>query len=472
MSNTSIHKVWPTPFRKIGPRLLQKLDDDEFSLLCQLVYRRTIRHNSTSDHAHKLVRRMVRKRNRLISSPYVRDHRPRMLLFKYKSNEILDSLYPARRMQWLKPAKRRKTERIGLDNFSFVDSPNRTMHTLYQIARAECQARDGYLDFHDTRILDIGPYVVLGIMSRAMAPFLLGGSMDIAVKKVIEAVDLRSFMGIRPFKSLEDDKNVWAFRIRQRHPGKLTAEPERAIGFSLVADQLVDTVDDWLAALPRPLRLTQDARGQLNKLVTEMLDNAERHGGVGDELGDWYVAGFMARRGADGEGDGDRHWYDCHIAFVNLGHTIADTIQTTTHPIIRRDLDRYLSKHRARQGPSGALLASLYAMQDGVSSIPDLAAGMGMMEMVQLCNELGGTEDPEHQPAITIISGRSCIRFAGPYKTFLPFTSGLKGRRQPFNRQGEFELPPDNDYVFDLDYGFPGTIVAARFSLDHEAMYQ
>ena len=471
MRRTSLNDIWPRSFRKLTQEVVQLLSDEEFYSLCRRVYQRACQHQSNDRHARKLVRRLIRRRKGLTISSESLDLHPAMLLAKYKDNSVLDSLYPDRRKKWTNPVRRKGTVNFDLEIFSFVDAPNATMRQLQAIALAECTARFGRLDFIDSRILDIGPYLVWGLMCEGMAPFLLGGKMDVSVQKVVEAVGIRKFMSMKAFKGLRSYKDVWAFPLRQRNPGTPTATPAMAIGFSRVADQLVDTVDEWLGALPVSLELTMAARGQLNRIATEMLENAERHGRPRDEVGDWYVAGFMARREADDRGGVLNVWYDCHVAIVNIGSTIAESIlnSTETEEKIRNDLDAYIAQHHSRARRSRELLATLYAMQDGVSSLPQGRGGMGMMEMVTLANELGHTEDPEHQPAVTIISGRSCIRFAGPYKKYVGKSSDSK-RVQPFNTEKSFESPPDGDYVFDLDFGFPGTIVALRFSLDYEAL--
>ena len=223
----------------------------------------------------------------------------------------------------------------------------------------------------------------------------------------------------------------------------------------------------WLGALPVPMELTLEACGQLNKMATEMLDNAERHGGHATAIGDWYVAGFMARR--NDNSNTQSSWYECHIAIVNLGTTIAESISRSSEPQMLSDLRTYTAKHTGRRRQSTDALTTVYAMQDGVSSLPQGKGGMGMMEMVELVNALGTTSHQAHQPAITIISGRSCVRFAGPFKGFRSSMASVK-RIQPFNVEGSFEFPPHPHYVFDLDYEFPGTIIAVRFSLDYQAM--
>ena len=462
------NNIWPLPFRRLeSKKLLHNISDEEFYTLCRLVYRRACRHQSNDRQARKLVRRLIRRRKRSTETGPRPTLHVGMLLAKYKKNSILENLYPDRSGKWLSPIHRKNTVHFDLNNFSFVDAPNDTMLQLQAIASAECTARDGSLDFGDSQILDIGPYVVWGLMSQGMAPFLLGGKMDIPVQKVIEAVGLRKFMKMAKFKGLRDYTDVWAFPLKQRNPGTPTATPAKAISFSMVADQLVDAVNEWLCALPVSLELTPKACAQLNKITTEILDNAERHGGLANQTGDWYVAGFMARRHADR----GKILYTCHIAIVNLGTTIAHNIRNLAEGTMRADLENYITRHRSRRGQSSDTLATLYAMQDGVSSLPKGRGGMGMMEMVTMVNALGRTEDLEHQPAITIISGRSCIRFAEPYKAYRDRTSEQK-RMQPFNPEGSFDSPPDQHYVCDLDVGFPGTIVALRFSLDYQALTQ
>ena len=471
MKYISLDDVWPLPFRRLSREVVQRLSNEDFYSLCKLIYRRTRRYQSNDRKAHELVRRLILRRKGMKVFPELRVHNPDMFFAKYKENIILKSLYSDREKRWINPVNRKMIVHFDLKNFSFIDSPNNTMNRLRDIAVAECEARVGRLDFGDSLILDIGPYVVWGLMSNGMAPFLSGGKMGIPVQKVIEAVGLRKFMRMDEFKGLNSYRDIWAFPLRQRNPGIPTATPAKAIGFSKVADQLVDTVDEWLGALPVSMSLAMNARPQLNRIVTEILENAERHGRPGSEIGDWYVAGFMARREAD-DGNGENNeLYVCHIAIVNLGITIAESISKSPDERMRTDLNRYTGRHRSRAGQSPDVLATLYAMQDGVSSLPEGRGGMGMMEMVALANELGGTEDVKRQPAITIISGRSCIRFSGPYKGYRPSPPSQK-RIQPFNTEGSLDSAPDMSYVFDLDFGFPGTIVTLRFSLDYKALME
>ena len=469
MAYQSIWSIWPSSHSRLSERVVKSLSEEEFFLLCHLVYRRACRRGFPKRKARELVRRLFRRRYGIKPWPELVSFRPNLYFAKYKSNPVLNSLYPEREKIWRNPSARKVSDHIELRNFSFVNNPNETLAQLQKVALAEARARVAEIDFCDDRVLDVGPYMVLGLMSKDMCPFPFGGHMSIPVKKVVEAVELRSFMNIAKFEDLHDITDVYAFRLRHRHSaGTSTAAPHAAISFSKVADELVDTVNEWLGMLPVPFELSSDGREKINKITTEMLENAERHGLPGGDC-DWYACGFMARR--DASEDGREAWYDCHIAFVNIGDSIGDVISRCPLGQIRSDLEKYVGLH-AKVRQSREVLATLYAMQDGVSSLPQARGGRGMMEMVEMTNALGYTDHVAHRPAITVISGDSCIQFRGEYCSYVDTDGKALNRLQPFNKSGRFDDPPDTAYVYDLDYRFPGTIIALRFSLDHAMMEQ
>ena len=467
MGNVESKIFWPLPFQKLTSSLLRSISDEDFYVLCKLVYKRNKKFRTNDRKSRSLIRVLIRRKKGSRTFHDIKQD-PNLFFSKYKENAILDSFYSDRKKKWIHPARRKNKRHFTLEQFSFVDQPNKTLLLLQDIAISECTTLAARLDFADAKILDIGPYMVWGLMSKGMSPYLIGGKMAIPVQKVIEAVHLRKFMRMAEFKGLADNKDVWAFPLRERNPGPPTATPARAIGFSRVADQLVDAINEWLGALPKKLSLTQESRPRINKIVTEILENAERHAGT--ELGQWYVAGFMARCDSKDADDHSHEWYDCHIAFVNLGNTISEAICRSNTTSFYADLQSYLNKHHSPTGPSRDALATLYAMQDGISSLPEGAGGKGIMDMVELTNQLGHTEDIDHQPRISVISGNSCVQFSGPYKGCFVQNKESRKRVQTFNIQKQFDFPPDRHYVFDLDVKFPGTIVALRFSLDHKAL--
>lgn len=458
----TVWDVWPKSHRKLTQSTLRSLPESDFHVLCRLVRERALNSGLTAGKAHQLVRSLHRRRYGHREAAYSKERQRPMLLATFRTNLVLDSFFPDRKSKWIAPVHRTEEREFSLHPFSFVDDPKGSMAVLRNIAEAEAIVRTARADFEDNYVLDIAPYVVWGLMSRDMAPFMIGGTMPIPIKKVIEAVGLRRFMNMKKFPGLADQKDVWAFPLKQRYAaGTTTAEPKDSLAIGLTADELVDTVNHWLGALPFPLELTTDAMSKLSRIVTEMLDNAERHGRSGGD-GDWYLAGFMAKRD---------NRFECHLAFVNLGITISDAIRSTPHEQTRLDLDEYARRHSRliegsqRQGRD--TLATLYAMQDGVSSLPEAMGGQGMMDMVEFTNDLGYHAEDVRWPAITIVSGKSCLQFNGKYRDCRYADSEKRIRIQPFNPEGRLDHPPSRDHVYDLDDSFPGTVIAIRFSLDH-----
>ena len=68
-----------------------------------------------------------------------------------------------------------------------------------------------------------------------------------------------------PFEGLSDRTDVWAFKLREHTAGRSSAEPAKSVAFSIVADELVNTVNEWIGALPTPMTLTNDAMQHFNK---------------------------------------------------------------------------------------------------------------------------------------------------------------------------------------------------------------
>ena len=112
---------------------------------------------------------------------------------------------------------------------------------------------------------------------------------------------------------------------------------------------------------------------------------------------------------------------------------------------------------------------TLAALQDGVTCVPeadrDGRGGFGLMQMLDLTNRLGATDDKDQRPEITIISGPSCIQLKNPY--FQCTSAGRESARvQWCNSDNSAKMVPDESHVYDLKNGLPGTSISIRFTLD------
>lgn len=479
MDRYSFDGLWPISLGDINESIIADLSEQDFQKLVLAVRSRSRKRGVSERKSYDIVRRLLRVRNKH-RKHRLRGLRPKLLVYKYKNNpgSMLDGFVPNRSKRWITPSKRKLLRAFSLNNFSFVDAPRETMDALADIAKMECICGNANLNFDDNQLQDIAPYLVLGLLSQDMAPYIGGGRVAPKVIKVLDAVGFRDFLGMKRYSGKFDDHDLWSFPLRKRHAtGKSTTTPGDSISFQKVADELVDTLNLWLGALPTPRKLSNSSMGKVSNIATETLNNAERHSRAGGD-GDWYMAGFMARRPLESDDDlakldGLDAWYECHFAFLNLGRPIAEAVCTTPDATIKASLEKYISTHSrafSKLGISESALATVFAMQDGISSKPENKGGVGMMEVIEVTNALAYDKIDAKKPRVTVISGANCVMFFDEFRSYYRKSELGKGRKQFFNPERSLDKPPSKNHVFDLNVNFPGTIVAVRFALDPNTM--
>lgn len=452
---------WPISVGEVTASELRALGDEDFNLLLRRVRKREREANGEA-HANSIARKLQLKRRRNQRIPFSQE----VLLARHRDCAFLDALVPNRKARWLKIKQRRRGLTIACKNFSFIDNPLPTFQILKAIAEAECEAVNFRVDFLDTYVQDIGPYLVLGMMRERMAPVVAGGKVHKRVIKVLEAVRLREFLKMGPFGKVSM-KDVWPFPLTQRRRSgtstskHIALQPTRT---ELTADQIVQRVNYWLGELEPAQELTEHGAGKIKGMVGEILNNAERHSRIGGD-GEWITAGFMARRNV-GTNE-PKFLHICHLCFFNPGRPISETIRDA--PIeIKGQIDRYIAKHTGC-GLCDDALATVFALQDGISRVRqgdgNPTGGTGLMDVVEFANEVGISESADKDPKVVIISGSCLIKFDAPYRRGLSSESDER-RLQWFNAKNDVKEPPDPSHVMNLPLQFPGTLISARFVLD------
>lgn len=393
-----------------------------------------------------------------------------VLAFRRRASTIVDHLNPDRAKKWLGPldrAKKGATLEITLENLSFVDHPDTALDAIVALLRAEMGAREIRVHFDDDRCLDISPYLILGLLWGEMVPIFSGGRITNEMQKVIEAVRLRTALKMRRFPFLRPIEDVHAFPVHRRRPANSSRSPTRYLDPQTrekVQDNFVETLNDWLGQDGVDEELTPDGRANIKNIIGEVLDNAERHSVPVSMDGDWTFGGFMAVRT---EEDGTQR-YHCSIAFISIGASIADSLQTSSAAVAQA-VDAYVARHR--HITPIAVLRTVMAVQDGITRVAQSSdenrGGTGFQEVFDMVCELGATDKDGCDPKITIISGEACLKLHHPY------FQGVRAENDPyapreiwFNEANDSQLPPDASHAFALKRSFPGTIVTMSFYLD------
>lgn len=462
MSNSG-RNGWPKSHRKYTKSYLLSLDDQEYKTLKGMILHREIKYTKNTRRARDITRRLDKKRKGYVGPFYTR----RVLTAKFSPCLIMDSLVPDRSTLWRKASKRdKKTHVIDIRNFSFIDNAENTFNLLIEIIKASCQKINVKLNFLDDLVLDIGPYLVLGVMMERTGPFLSGGLVTGGVRKILEVVKLREFLGMRPFGRVGMG-DVWPLPLHQRRKSGTSSSKNIAFQpatFETTADRIVVAVNQWLGAKTPPESLTDFGAGRIKAMIGEILNNAERHGQIGGD-GEWIAAGFMVRRWINSAKGNRQEVHICHLGFFNPGRPIGNTILTGPADTTQQ-INRYIVHHRDA-GLSSQSLATVFALQDGVSRVEQRGGptgGTGMMDLMEFANEVGQGAPGELDTRVVILSGTTCVRCENAYKR----GQKAKDNRRTlwFNSPNLPELPPDNNYVKDLPVYFPGTLISLRFILD------
>lgn len=403
-------------------------------------------------HLKKLVRRRGRKIHSVIA--------------KRQSKEILDALRAGRKGALL-PAFNSSSEplQIKLKNFSLVDDPDDTLSMLSQIALADGSGRDYSVDFSDEYCLDIGAYLIFGLMQEEMEGASIGGEMTPRVAKVLKAVGMESFMRMQ-IPSPNTD-GVFPFPLSRR-----SAVSQYSPGFESHesakekhARRFADSLDKWLHEAD--MELSEAGGDQVRSMISEILDNTRHANPTGDD-GEWAMAGFMATR----DGPDEEDVFVCHLAIASIGKTFSETLLDCEDPDVREDVAAYTSAHSSSSAEFNAdTLRTVCAFTDrvsceGTSANEDLG-GCGMSSLMLMLEAISSSLTVDQEPRITVVSGNSCIRAMPPYnKVILTGPDRFGFYSQPFNDRQSLEFPPNGDYVYELKERFPGTVIALRFVIN------
>ncbi len=229
--------------------------------------------------------------------------------------------------------------------------------------------------------------------------------------------------------------------------------------------QLVDYVINSLARVNR--RLTDEKLDDLCKIIGEVLINAEEHSTTKNR----FSIGYFQERNENG-----KHSGLFRLVILNFGKTIYEKFADPNCPNrIVTDKMKQLSEKYTKSGFfyksqfEEESLWTLYALQEGVTFIPDKKRGNGSIQFIESFFSLKGDDETEEKKSrMTILSGNTKIIFDGTYRIFKK-TSGVDTfQYMTFNKTNNIEDKPDDKYVQFVEHYFPGTVISARIYFDEE----
>jgi hypothetical protein len=224
-------------------------------------------------------------------------------------------------------------------------------------------------------------------------------------------------------------------------------------------------------------KLTRKGLREIVRWAGELIANAEEHSGRNE----WYAISYMTEVDESASGGcapapEEVKVYCCQLAIVGFGRSVFESLSDPNTPEATREqienLATDLSKRRIL-GPSRGFskedLTTLYALQDGVSRFNDRpgkdieSRGSGTITMIDAFQTLGDSKDPNLNPEMVLLSGRTRIHFDKEYR----LAQDPNGRWIiAFNADNDLQKRPDPKHVHSMQGFFPGTLLSFRFFID------
>ena len=235
---------------------------------------------------------------------------------------------------------------------------------------------------------------------------------------------------------------------------------QKEIDTTLMADYVVES----LRKINK--ELTPEKLQDLCTVIGEILINAEEH----SSLKHRFSIGYFQEMN-----EGGRHFGLFKLVILNLGDTIYEKFKSPDCPNVTVvEKMSNLSKDYTSRGLfkdkqfEEEDLWTLYALQQGVTSIAEVTRGSGSIEFIESFFNIKGDTSVDSTSRMTLASGHTRIVFDGTYKTIETEDNGEKYKMMTFNKSGNIREIPDKKYVQNSNLYFPGTFISANILLNDD----
>ncbi len=370
--------------------------------------------------------------------------------------------------------------------FSLIDNPKESYGFIRNVVVSLLCERFKILtlNYHSCTKLDIGAQVFLDVILKDIFAFYERCFSHPRVEKKV-GITKQSVDIFQPSTTPEFVKkilySVGGFAIHQNkqihfsdiipyplcvhnRAGKSSsakASEQKDIDTTTLADYVIDSLKKMNKTL------TSEKREALCVIIGEVLINAEEHATTKHRFSIGYFQDY--------ENDG-KHSGLFRLVIMNFGRTIYEKFndpKCPNKPIVEKMKqlsNRYTEKNFfSVQEFQEETLWTLYALQEGITSVADAKRGHGSIQFIDSFFNLNGEQNfIDGESRMTILSGKTNITFDGKYGIVNRDVGQEKLKVMTFNANGDIEEKPDKANVRFVDNYFPGTIISARIVFDEE----
>lgn len=392
----------------------------------------------------------------------------------------------ASRESWFPRKKPSVSQRVLMvpQNFSIIDNPKESFEflkrTTYYLLFGQYKTID--FSYENCEQLDIGAQVILDIILRdvisfgnkcrslnvpklrAKIPNRIGlTNLNVTrpeIKKILFSVGSPAVHTQIKFKT--DDIIPYRLCVHNLSDdsNRLRAMEQKDIDTTELADYVVDSLKRVNKTL------TPEKLENLCTIIGEVLINAEEHSTTAHRFSIGYFQDIQ---------ENGKHYGLFRLVIMNFGTTIYGKFSDPNCPnkeIVEKmgELSQKYTKSKwfSAKEFEEETLWTLYALQEGVTSVADKKRGNGSIQFIDSFFSIKGIqESADDKSRMTILSGNASITFDGTYRIQEKSSNGDKFKVMTFNESGSIEDKPNKDYVKFVNNYFPGTIISARI-LFHE----
>jgi hypothetical protein len=259
-------------------------------------------------------------------------------------------------------------------------------------------------------------------------------------------------------------KDIIPFRLRFHDEDMERAERVGSTD-EIETTELIEYVNKCLSSIGKTL--TPTAQDELGIVIGEAVINATEH----STLKSRYLIGFFEEYH-----ESKGHYGYLNLVIMNYGKTIYEKFKyPSASEKINTDIIKQmqeLSNHFVTHSLFSSAefteeqLWTLYALQQGVSIIPDAKRGSGTIKFIDSFLKLKDENDATNVSRMYLLSGNVLIEFDGKYKLKETRDSNGYVSRMAFNTSGSLREKPDSKYVRVNPVYFPGTAIYARIRMN------
>lgn len=367
-------------------------------------------------------------------------------------------------------------------SFSFYDDPEKALLFIHSATKLVCrgEGKSVILDYSSAKTHCLGAEYLLGlalIEARKTNPNYPNSNIQINGIYPKKEHYLEIIRDVGVVKEMDDATpgKIQDLSIKKDNPkqrifkaesiGKEDASAYAQDYKNKTSELFAKYIDECLG--DHKLKLKEEAAKYLKSCMGELLDNAERHGGI-SQRPRWYVRGYVNNNLKNPV---------CELAVFNFGQTISETFENlpAEHYSLNAHILPYVTKHHGKRGMFDEGLTTVAALQGRVSckNVLDTdSSGTGTIELLKFFQDLHdnlrrirGTS--EEKPKMSLISGSTHISFDGTYKLNKRLINDGESEfyTYPFNDSG-LEKAPDRAYLKQMRKArFPGVMLNIRFPI-------